>query len=641
MDVLIPDSWLRDFLKTKVTPERIATEVSKASVSIEKITQFKKDSIYNVEVTTNRIDCASVLGLARETALVLKRAGVAAICEPPMKYSKSKFSKTTKYLKASVDSKLCPRFSAVLINDVTVTESPSYIKERLEAVGIRSINNIVDISNYIMIEYGQPVHTFDWDKIGKQTMILREAKKGESITTLDGQKHSLSSGDIIIEDGNGEIIDLAGIMGGANSAISKTTKNVLIFVQTYNPVNIRKTSMRLAHRTQAATYFEKGLDTELVSGAIGRAIDLFEGLTGGKAQAQILDIYPKKPVAKKVTTTSEYINKYLGVSISNKEITNILVGLGFLVSWKGSALTATVPSWRSNDVSFGWDLVEEIARIYGYHNLPSVLMKSNYIEKSGESIFDFERKIREILVNSGGYEVYTFSLVSQEMTAKDSLQLINPLGSDSAFLRQSLIPSLTMAVNENLKKDNNEKFLLFEIANIYVPVKNKLPNEITFVAGVFANYELSLAKGIILTLLEKLFIDYQIEYSDQKIIFKANNKKIGQIEYMENKISFEFDVLQLMHTPKKSRAFVQPSKFPAQVEDLTIVNPKNILIGDIVSKISTINNVSNVSYLDSYADKQTFRIWYQNPDKTLTNKDVEVIRAEILELLSKEDINLI
>src|SRR5260221_832711 len=219
MDIIISDNWLRDFLKTKATVDVIAKDLSLCGPSIERVIKNKKDTTYLIEVTTNRVDMASIYGIAREANAILPRFGIASNLLPLQFKSKQKFSKKVNYLNALVDENLCARFTAIKISKVKVVPSPTWMQERLMAVGVRPINNIVDISNYIMHELGQPVHTFDYDKIHGAKMVLRESKKNEKITTLDGKDHDLPGGDIVIADGSGKLIDLAGIMGGANSAI--------------------------------------------------------------------------------------------------------------------------------------------------------------------------------------------------------------------------------------------------------------------------------------------------------------------------------------------------------------------------------------------------------------------------------------
>ena len=352
MDILIPDSWLKSIIKTNAKPEDIAKYLSLSGPSVEKTTQEGKDTIYSIEITTNRVDSASILGVAREISAILPRFNLKASLLPIKVPKGLHFVSNVDYLNTKIDNKLCYRFAAVLIKNVNIKESPLWMKERLEKVGIRPLNNIVDISNYLMIELGQPMHTFDYDKIKGAKMILRESKRGEQITTLDGKSHILKGGDIVIEDASSKLIDLAGIMGGDLSAVDEKTKNVLLFVQTYNPVNIRRTSMYLSKRTEAAVYFEKGLDPELVSFSLKRGISLFEQITGGKAQKNVLDIYsnPYKPY--KVKVNLEFLYKRLGLIITPKTITQILNPLGFDLTWQKDSFTAKVPSWRAKDIKF-------------------------------------------------------------------------------------------------------------------------------------------------------------------------------------------------------------------------------------------------------------------------------------------------
>ncbi|MEK7188784.1 MAG: phenylalanine--tRNA ligase beta subunit-related protein [Patescibacteria group bacterium] len=288
MNILIPDKWLREFLKTLASPAQISEYLSLCGPAVERINETSYGPVYYFEVTTNRVDSVSIYGVAREAAAILPRFGIKARLHS-VKVGEFKFSQKVKYLKAIVDKKLCSRFTAALIKNVIIKPSPKQIQDKLTAVGVRAINNVVDISNYVMHELGQPVHTFDYDKIKGAKMILRESEKGEKITTLDGKTYLLPGEDIVIEDGQKRLIDLAGIMGGENSAVDSNTKNVLLFVQTYNPLNIRRTSMSLAKRSEAAVLFEKDLDPELVSVGIGRTIDLFVKLTGGVPEKEILD----------------------------------------------------------------------------------------------------------------------------------------------------------------------------------------------------------------------------------------------------------------------------------------------------------------------------------------------------------------
>ncbi len=637
MDIKILDSWLRDYLDTKAKPQDLAKYLSLCGPSIERVKPFGKDFVYEIEVTTNRIDSASVYGIAREAAAILPRFKIAAkLKDIPTVSKKFKFVKKVKYLEAKADSKLCPRFTAVLIRDVQKAESPDYIKKRLESAGIRPINNIVDVSNYIMLELGQPVHTFDYDKISGSIMTLRESKKGEKITTLDGKTFTLHGGDIVIEDGDGRLIDLAGVMGGKLSAISDTTKNVLLFVQTYDPISIRKTSMSLAQRTMAATIFEKGTDTETVAPAIIKGISLFETLTKGKAETQILDIYPNPYKTKEIEVDYGFIKQRIGIDISKNDISNYLDSLNFKTKWNNQKITVSIPSFRSKDVTIAEDVVEEIARIYGYHNLPSIVMDGNLPSPTPAKGFVFEKHIKDILSGWGGVEVYTLALVPKEYTKGPALELKNPLGIDTAFLRTSLMPSLVYAAKENL--GTFDKFHMFEMANVYIPRKMDLPNEKLTLAGILNGYDFREAKGIVEALFEKINIkiNFVVEEADGFIAgkctsVKTNGKEIGKFGYVENSelLYYQFEIENLRNYSQNPE-YIDIPKYPAHIEDVTLVFPAKTRIGEVLNLISATESVSNAELKDVYKDAYTFRIWYLDKNKTLTDSEVEKQRNKII-----------
>lgn len=644
INLLVPDEWLRDFLDTDATPKEIEKYLSLCGPSVEKTDYQSETSIYHIEVTTNRVDTASVYGIAREAFAILPRFGIRANLVKIKPKLKHKFTPKVDYLVAKVDPKLCPRFTAVLIKNVKVGQSPNWIKKRLEWVGVRPINNVVDISNYIMHEIGQPVHTFDYDKIMGSKMILRTSKKGEVITTLDGISYKLPGEDIVIEDGEGRLIDLAGIMGGLNSAVDDNTKNVLLFVQTYNPVAIRKTSMSLAKRTEAVELFEKGLDTELVTLGIYRGIELFETLTDGKPDKNVLDIYPSRYQPKKLKASLEFIEKIVGTSIVKSEISRLLSALGFEAKWKWNQLEVIVPSYRASDINIPEDIVEEIARIYGYHNLPSELMSGKLPQKLFDSPFKFENKIKNLLKGFGGVEVYTLSLVGeQNINSNKALKLKNPLGSETEYLRINLMPSLVSAANTN--KGEREPFHLFEVSNVYIPKKNNLPDEKMYLAGIFQNYSYREAKGIIEAFLEVLNIEAHFSQSDasdflpsQRLEIQFRNNYLGQFGVLENGlIYYEFETRALQKASKAFPTFTPLPKYPAQIEDITLTLPEKTKVGELIQSIKSVDkNVRSVELFDIYKDSYTFRIKYQHSDKTLTNKEILAVRNKILKIVREK-----
>jgi len=645
MDIKILDSWLRDFLETKATPAEISKYISLCGPSVERIEKINGDCVYDIEVTTNRVDSASVYGIAREASAILPRFGISAKLKPIRSESKEySFTKSVPYLAAIVDSKLCPRFTAVLIENVQIAESPEIIKKGLEASGIRPINNIIDISNYVMLELGQPVHTFDYDKIMEGRMVLRESKRGEEIETLDGKKFKLPGGDIVIEDGGGRLIDLAGIMGGSLSKVEADTKNVLLFVQTYNPVKIRKTSMALAQRSMAATIFEKGTDTELVSQGVLKAIELFKTLTKGTVSKQILDIYPSPYKAMSAAINMDYIKERLGIDISKKDITSYLTSLKFDCKWVGDLLTIKIPSFRAKDIKGPEDILEEIARIYGYHNLPSLIMTGPIPVRSEDPKFNFELNVKNIISGFGGSEVYTLSLIPESDTDEKHLKLKNPLGPKTAALRTSLMPSLVNALKENI--GTTDKFHLYEIANIYLPKTGDLPEERLILAGIFNGYDYRSAKGIVEGILERLNIAITFKTEESKgfgaskcAFIYSKGEVLGKIGVVEEsgQIYYEFSMQKLLDFSPKVISFKPVPKYPAQIEDLTLFLPEKTRIGDVVSAILRGNQlIKTVKFKDVYHSSYTFRIAYQNKDKTLTDAEVKEIRDKIISSLKSK-----
>ena len=637
MDILIPDNWLRDYLKTKATPKEIAKYLSLCGPSVEKINKGENSIVYSIEVTTNRTDSVGIYGIAREASAILPTFNIPAKLDPINIRSKQKTASKVSYLDAKVDYSLCSRFSAILIKDCKVGPSPLKIQQNLINVGVRPINNIVDVSNYIMHELGQPVHTFDYDKIKNAKMILRLSKKGESITTLDDITYVLSGGDIVIEDGSGRLIDLPGIMGGHNTMIDQNSKNVLLFVQTYNPKYIRETSMNLAKRSDASSLFEKGLDPELVELGIRRGIDLITELTGGKAKKNILDLYPNPYKSKKITINKNFINNHLGTNINTDKIKNILHSLGFEISINKDTIIVSVPSFRSRDINIKEDIVEEVARMYGYSNIPSHLMKGDLPNTDVNNSFAFERKIKDTLKSLGGVEIYTLSLISKKDSFPGALKLKNPLGSDTEYLRTSLLPSLVNAVGNN--SGHKQPFHLYEVSNVYLPRTSDLPEENMTLGGIFFDYEYRKAKGIVERLLTELNISFTLHIDDKtgfipngRVVMKSNNKKIGEFGILAGgDMYYEFEINSLQKTSSPDRIIKHISKYPAQIEDLTFTFPEKTRIGEVVTSIQNGSKlISEVELKDIYEDSYTFKVCYQHPNKTLTDKEVEEIRNKIL-----------
>ena len=612
MQILILDSWLREYLSTDAKPKEIQKALSLCGPSVERLHQTANDFIYDIEVTTNRVDMMSVIGIAFECVAILPRFGYTAKLKKDPYLEKLNLVTNSKvsYLDVKVDKNLCHRFSAVLIRDVLVGKSPELIANRLELAGLRSLNNIVDISNYLMIEMGQPVHTFDYDKVAGHSMILRESRAGESLATLDGKIHKLPGHDIVIEDGDSRLIDLCGIMGGANSAVDEHTKNVLLFVQTYEPVHIRKTSMALAHRTAAAVLFEKGLPVENVLPTLQLGIELFTKAAGGNPEKAVLDILntpPKETVLKLKTPLTEFVNVRLGIILSFSEISKILNSLEFVVK---SEHEVEVPWVRASDVTIPEDLVEEVARIYGYHNLPSQLMSGVLpTNRPNESEFYWVSKIKSALKYWGYTETYTYSLVPKD----SGLKLKNPQSSEWTYLRTSL--SHSQVISENLGRVN--QLNLFEIANVYLSQKGDLPQEEMHLLISTTNPDYPKLKGVVEALLTEL-----------GVIQKIN------IVRDINSLSCDINLSQILPKASSIRKFTPISKFPPIIEDININLTESY--SDLEKKIFKISPlIKQIELVDKYGNKLTLRVTYHSDAKQLSSEDIEPVRQKLTSLSSQ------
>ena len=600
MNLTIPHSWLSDFLETNASPQKIAECLSLCGPSVEKLTKTKDDYLYEIEVTTNRVDCMSVMDIAREAATILPRFGFKAKFKSMVLPQKDQPTKTLS-LTITDKNHLCHRILAVILNNVKLKQSSRIIQERLNAAGIRSLNNAVDITNYVMTEIGHPTHVFDYDRIKTHKLILRNSRKGEKIVSLEDKEYTLPGDDIVIDDGTGQIIDLPGIIGTANSVVTDNTKRVIFFLETNDPIKMRRTSMTLGIRTVAATLNEKGVDPETAIVALKRGIQLFKQLAGVTVASKIYDLYPKPYQPKTVNVPLQLIKDYLGIEITQKEVDKILQSLGFI--------NGLVPSWRAKDINIPQDLVEEVARIYGYHRLPSQIMATAIPTNYPEENLNLEYQIKTWLAGMGLTEIYTNSMVSQKIAEASGfplsshLKIKNALSEDWQYLRRSLVPSHT------------QSFPAFEIANVYTPHSGKLPEEKLqlIISGI--NDYLKL-KGIVEVLTAKLHTPIIPQYQSNSV------------------------VIDLLPVFKKASIYphYQPvSSHPPIIEDLTFTLPEKTFIGPILETIKKIDQlIKSVNLSTTYQQNFTFSIKYQSLSKDLSVFDITPIRQKIVTVLSQK-----
>jgi phenylalanyl-tRNA synthetase beta chain len=466
MKILI--SWLREFVPLTVEPKQLAADLSQLGLAVDSLSADGDETVLDLDVTTNRPDCLSHYGVARELAAFyrLPLAPFGDVQRDAQRVRPRARRKDAIVEIAATD--LCGRYSARLIRGVTVGPSPDWLARRLELVGVRSINNVADATNYVLMAYGHPMHAFDLDRLGGSRIIVRRANEGELLTTLDGVERKPTPSDLVIADAK-RAVALAGVMGGLDTEISAKTKNVLLESAWFDPVAVRKTAKRQGLHTEASHRFERGADIEATLPCADRCIELIQQLAGGELDATAVDAFPKPPSRHPILLRRWELERHLGLEIPTEEVENILSRLGFLPRAKGRmGWNCVAPSYRV-DLSREIDLVEEVARHYGYDRfplrLPATLGQAAHRAPNAEK----EERVRQLLLGLGYDETISSPLVSRDTEAfgeNPAVALENPLSEEAAILRTSLVPNLLAAVQWNLNR-GQQTVSLFEIGNTY------------------------------------------------------------------------------------------------------------------------------------------------------------------------------
>lgn len=635
-----------EYIDTRATPFEIQKYLSLCGPSIETVTKAGDDYVYDIEITSNRVDMASVYGIAREATAILNRFGIKTTLKP-LKLATDLNHQENFPLEIADKSHLCKRILAIVIDGITIKPSPPLIQKRLENVGIRSLNNVVDITNYIMTEVGHPAHVFDYDRIKTHKLILRTATDREEIITLDEKKYNLNIQDIIIDDGTGQVIDLPGIMGTANSVVTPQTKRVLFFIESNDPVSIRRSSMRYGIRTVAATINEKGPSPQTAKIAFLRGIELFKEITSAKIASREIDIYEKPPAEKKITLSYSFLDKILGIHLEKSQVNKILTDLEFEVKELGKdEFQVTIPHFRANDINIKEDIVEEVARIYGYGNLPSVLPPPAYVAqpKETEKIFDYQTKIKYFLKHLGLTEVMNYSMVSKQqiedfdLKPGDHLRLTNSISQDIEYLRTHLTSSLVKDIKENEGK--KEVLKIFEIAKTYKPRPNDLPLE-RLKLGIAVNTDLFDLKGICEALIGELNIENceikkitnhafaEPGTSGQFVSESAEFGVFGQLkEIYKTRAGLKsqvflavFDFENLIDRAKNLPSYHKINPFAVVKLDLTLADPKKSFQEIKETSFKASKYLQKVEFVSLFKNKLTIRFYFNSPDKNLTEEE--------------------
>ena len=654
-------NWLKDYICFYLSPQELADKLTNAGLVVADIKSVEEDFCLEVEVTSNRPDCLGIIGIAREVAAVtggiLRYPETNYICES---------INVSKFINIVVDdSILCPRYTARVIRNVNIKQSPEWMQKRLRCLGLRPVNNIVDITNYVMMETGQPLHTFDLDKLSGQKVIVRRAMAGEEIVAINGARRALFHDMLVIADSKRPVV-IAGIIGGKDTEISESTKNILLECAQFEPRQVRRTSRALGITSDSSYRFERGTDFEGVDFASKRAVRLIKEIAGGEIAGGITDINSNKPVKKKITLRMERLNRILGLEMKRDIAVDILNRLQFkIINEVDNYIDVEVPGFRG-DVYREIDLIEEIARIYGYNNIPTKTSIS--VRGSVKSKYErVEDSIRQFLVCLGFYEVKTFSIVDKSplqsinlWSDSGGIDIANPLRQEESRLRTCLLPSLINIKIYNMHH-GVEKVKIFEIAKVYL-ADDRLPREKTCL-GIVADVDFYTLKGIIESLLLNLGIILNCELVTAGVIESKLFKdgKAAKIKLSSNILGYlgeakefgfktspymaELDMDLLVEKSNFTKKYQTLSQYPPVFRDLAVIIKEDYIWADIENcvKNTKANYLEEINFFDIYRGKQipagmksiAFNLCFQSQDRTLKSEEVDLAVQTILNSLQE------
>lgn len=635
-----------------------------------------RDTVFEYEITNNRVDCYSILGVAREAAATFHKDFVM----PPVK-KVGNSEDVNDYVKVDVQATdLCPRYTARLVRNIKLAPSPEWMQRRLAASGIRPINNIVDITNYVMEEYGQPMHAYDYDTLAGGKIIVRRAEEGEEFVTLDGQTRKLDPSILMICDAE-KSVGVAGIMGGENSKITDDVKTMLFEAACFDGTNIRLSAKKIGMRTEASGKFEKGLDPNLASEAIDRACQLIEELGAGEVVGGMIDVYPQKNVEKRIKFEPDKINKLLGIDISAEEMLGYLKKIELVYNEETNELI--IPTFRQ-DLECGADIAEEVARFYGYANIPTTLPSGEATTGKLSFKMRIEGVARDIAEFCGFSQGMTYSfespkvfdklLLPEDSPLRKAIVISNPLGEDFSIMRTTSLNGMLTSLSTNYNR-RNKNVKLYELGNIYLPKSlplTELPDErMQFTLGFYGDGDFFSMKGVVEEFLEKVGMRNKPEYNPDAGKTFLHPGRQADIVYDGEVIGYLGEVhpdvldiysigekayiavIDMPHIVEKAtfdRKYEGIAKFPAVTRDISMVMDKSVLVGtveDIIEKRGG-KLVESYKLFDIYEGSQiksgfksvAYSISFRAKDRTLEDKDINPIMENILKDLGALGIEL-
>jgi phenylalanyl-tRNA synthetase beta chain len=628
-----------------------------------------RDTVIDFEITNNRPDCQSMIGMAREFAAAFYR---------PVNIPDAKLSETKEdignYLSIEIaDTDLCHRYVARMLKVKKIEPSPLWMQRRLMACGMRPINNIVDVTNYVLLEVGQPLHAFDYKMIENKKIIVRRAKENEKIITLDGKERAACNDLLLIADTK-KGVGIAGIMGGQNSEITGSTEMIVLESAAFNANNIRKSANKMGMNTDASALFAKGVNPALSDYAANRATEILINIEAAELIEGIIDIYPKPVMPKTISVDSKWVNKFLGMNIPLKDMIRSLKSLGMTCDVINKIIQVTSPVYRT-DINIKEDIAEEIVRIYGYEKIPSTLNNASIFVSPKNEKFELKTNIRYLMASIGAYEALTYTFTSyqnivklnSELNKTDLVRILNPLGENTAYMRVSIVGSLLEVVALNLARNNN-KGIFFEIGNIFYNKKDRegLPTQLEKLALVaYGGYDYFYVKGYVEILFKMLGIN-NAKYTRSKNSFLHPGKSadiyindiligyIGQIhpsvaksfETEQNTIAFELDINTLFKLSNKDFVYKSIPKYPSITRDMAIIVREDILSADILSAINNSETtlLEDVNLFDVFEGKQipqgykslAYSLQFRSNERTLVDAEVDRIFDSILDNLENK-----
>ncbi|MED5051105.1 phenylalanine--tRNA ligase subunit beta [Anoxybacillus rupiensis] len=636
------------------------------------------DEVLELGLTPNRADCLSMIGVAYEVAAILGRS-----VKLPERGGHENHEDVHQYISVRVDAQEdTPLYAGRIVKNVKIGPSPLWMQARLMAAGIRPHNNVVDITNYILLEYGQPLHAFDYDRLGSKEIVVRRAKAGETMVTLDDVKRTLTDDHLVITNGS-EPVALAGVMGGANSEVQNDTTTVFIESAYFTSPVIRQAVKDHGLRSEASTRFEKGIDPARTKEALDRAAALMAEYAGGEVVGGVVEANAWQPKEVTVTITLDRINQVLGTAITKEEVAHILTNLQFAFTEDNQTFTVTVPS-RRRDIAIEEDIIEEVARLYGYDNLPATLPFAEATPGKLTAYQAKRRKVRRYLEDAGLFQAITYSLTNEAkatmfaLEAAAPIRLALPMSEERSVLRQSLVPHLLEAASYNRARQV-ENVSLYEIGSVYLTnSESELPNEKERLAGVMTGawhvhlwqgekkaVDFYVIKGILDGLFALLGLEKRIEYKQAKrehlhpgrtadilldsqtIGFVGQLHPVVQKEYdLKETYVFELALADVLNADVEEIRYAAIPRFPSIARDIALVVDEHVVAGDVQKAIVAAGGalLKDVAIFDVYKGDRlpdgkksiAFALRYYDPERTLTDEEVTVVHEQVIKAVEQQ-----